>query len=760
MRRAKILLRVLTSTLLSIASADQTFGQADVTQDSLFGEPYIDVDEWRDAPVRHRYVHGGFSGTDTRFSFYFPPPEQYQGRFFQYITPVPIGETLSQGASGEEDKIGFSIASGAYFIETNGGGSAATIFGGDPTIGAYRANAATARYSRTVAAQMYGPHRPYGYAFGGSGGAYRTIGGMENTDGVWDGAVPYVVGSPMAIPNVFSVRMHAMRVLKDKFPQIVDALEPGGSGDMYAGLNAEEVEALREVTRMGFPPLSWFGHETMGMQAFPVLYQGIVMADRSYFDEDFWTTPGYLGADPPESLLDARIRHTTRIRRGIPGAEAAATGLTVPLSDQERATADLAWRSLGQEEGTRPVAFQLEDALPPVDLLGADLVVESGAAAGRTLLLTEGSGDKVVLGPTDPSALVGIEPGDEIRIDNSNFLAAQTYHRHQVPGPEYAVWDQFRDAHGDPLYPQRPMLLGPLFTRAASGVVPTGAFEGKMIIVESLWDREAFPWQADWYRARVQEHLGERTDDHLRLWYVDHALHGDVSMQEDPTRTVSYLGVLQQALRDLSAWVEEGIRPPATTAYAIEDGQVVVPGSAAERHGIQPVVTVTVNGRARADVQVGDSVTFAAVVELPPRTGRVVAAEWDFEGTGTYPVAGRLVPDAPGSRVTVEATYAFSEPGTYFPTMRAYSQREGDPDTPFARIQNLGRVRVVVETEPTLGRVRHAGRGRSAGLESAPAAGQGQSGREAIFLLVSGRLAKTTRQIINVDGELPEAFLR
>jgi hypothetical protein len=31
---------------------------------------------------------------------------------------------------------------------------------------------------------------------------------------------------------------------------------------------------------------------------------------------------------------------------------------------------------------------------------------------------------------------------------------------------------------------------------------------------------------------------------------------------------------------------------------------------------------------------------------------------------------------------------------------------------------------------------------------------------EAIFLLVSERLAKTTGQIMNVDGGLPEAFLR
>lgn len=48
-----------------------------------------------------------------------------------------------------------------------------------------------------------------------------------------------------------------MRVLKDKSPQIVDALEPGvtgGNEDMYAGLNTDEREALKEVTQMRFPP--------------------------------------------------------------------------------------------------------------------------------------------------------------------------------------------------------------------------------------------------------------------------------------------------------------------------------------------------------------------------------------------------------------------------------------------------------------------------------------------------------------------------
>jgi hypothetical protein len=98
----------------------------------------------------------------------------------------------------------------------------------------------------------------------------RKVFGMES--------VPYVLGSPMAIPNVFTVRIHAMRILYDKFPQIVDAIEPGGN-DMYAGLNDEEKQALTEVTKMGFPPKAWFAYRTMGLHAFPVLYPGVKMAD-------------------------------------------------------------------------------------------------------------------------------------------------------------------------------------------------------------------------------------------------------------------------------------------------------------------------------------------------------------------------------------------------------------------------------------------------------------------------------------------------
>lgn len=687
------------------------------TKDTLFSQPYVDIDEWRDKPVRHRYVHGGFTGTDARFSFYFPPKEAYQGHFFQYITPFPDNENLSQGASGEEDKIGFSVTHGAYFIETNEGGKIdfTKPQARDASIGAYRANAASAQYSRVVAAQLYGGKRPFGYAFGGSGGAYRTVGGIENTEGVWDGVVPYVLGSPMAIPNVFTVRMHAMRVLHDKFPQIIDALEPGGSGDMYAGLNQEEKEALQEATKMGFPPQSWFGYKTMGIHGFLVLYQSIVGIDRSYFSKDFWNTPGYLGATAPASLLKARIQQVSTIKDRVSSEQAVALGLTKALSAQERGTADAAWKSLGGVEGAMPVGFQLQNPLPNIDFMGGDLLIKTGAAAGKTLQLTKISGDKVVLGPVDPALLAQVKPGDSVQVDNSNFLAVQTYHRHQVPAKEYAVYDQFRDAAGKPLFPQRPMLLGPLFTQGAAGVLPTGKFTGKMILLESRWDREAFAWQADWYRARVQENLGDKTDKNFRLWYTDHALHGDIAIEDDPTRTVSYLGVLQQALLDLSAWVEKGIEPAPTTRYTIVDGQVIIPATADERGGIQPVVSVLANGGKRAVVKVGQPVTFTAEVAVPKTRGKVVTAVWNFEGlpdgfdtrdlhgwnfdtSDAFPVPAPFKPsDKTGSRVRVESSYTFTKPGTYFPTLRVAAQREGDAKTRFTRIQNLDRVRVVVE---------------------------------------------------------------
>ncbi|PZV87265.1 hypothetical protein CLV31_101137 [Algoriphagus aquaeductus] len=703
----KTLFRILISLSLFL-TLETSFAQnpiLDTPIDSMFLHPYIDIDEWRNEPVRHRYVHGGFEGTETRFSFYFPPKEQYEGRFFQYITPFPDNENLAQGAQGEEDVIGFSISSGAYFVETNGGGKTdfANPQANDASIGAYRANAASAQFSRKVAQEFYGGDRPFGYAFGGSGGAYRTVGGIENTKNVWDGVVPFVMGSPMAIPNSFTIRMHAMRILKDKFPQIVASLEPGGSGDPYLGLNEEEKAALLEATRMGFPPQSWYGYKEMGIHGFLVLYQGVVMADKGYFENDFWNTPGYLGANPPESLLKARIQEKTKVKASINLDDAIATGIKEPISEADRGSADLAWKSMGGEEGGMPVAFELEDSMPNVGFLGGDLIVQSGEAEGVVLQITDVIGNKVVLGPTNsPETLFKIKAGDQVQVDNSNFLAVQTYHRHQVPGPEYTAWDQFRDAEGNPIYPQRPYLIGPFFTMGAAGSLPTGKFEGKMILLGSLWDREAYPWQQAWYRDRVFEHLGEKANDHFRLWYTDHAIHGDASGQlDDNTRVVSYLGVLQQALRDLSQWVEKGTEPASSTSYKIVDGgQVKVPEHANERAGIQATVHATVNGTDHTTIKKGESLSFHAKVEIPKNTGKLVYAAWDFDGSGEFKNLidlGNAVISNNGSQVEFDLDYVFDNSGVYFASLKIATQREGDSSTPFARIQNIDRVKVSVK---------------------------------------------------------------
>jgi len=329
-----------------------------------------------------------------------------------------------------------------------------------------------------------------------------------------------------------------------------------------------------------------------------------------------------------------------------------------------------------------------------VQFLGGELMVLSGSQTGKEMAAKAIDGNLVILGMSDTTISSQLKEGDEVQIENSNYLAAQTYHRHQVPGPEYPVWDQFRDKDGNPKFPQRPMLIGPLFTQSTVGSLPAGKFDGKMILLGSLWDTEAYPWQSDWYRNRVKEQLGDSIDDKFRLYFTDHANHADFANPGDPTHFVSYLGVLQQALLDLSAWVEKGIEPPKNTVYKVVDGQVVLPSTAEERKGIQPIINLQVNGGKRTDITSGEKANFTATVELPANTGKIVSAEWDFEGEGTFLEKSSI--DGSNNTLTLKAEHTYSKPGTYFVTLRVASQREGDTKTPFRLIRNLDRVRIVV----------------------------------------------------------------
>jgi hypothetical protein len=122
---------------------------------------------------------------------------------------------------------------------------------------------------------------------------------------------------------------------------------------------------------------------------------------------------------------------------------------------------------------------------------------------------------------------------------------------------------------------------------------------------------------------------------------------------------------------------------------------VIVPAQAAERRSIQPVVALTVNGGKRADIKVGESLTFSGIVEVPPEAGSVVLAEWDFDGSGAYAERSQITPSR---QVNVSMRHTFIKPGTYFPALRVASHRSGDQRTFYALVQNLDRVRVVVRS--------------------------------------------------------------
>ena len=73
----------------------------------------------------------------------------------------------------------------------------------------------------------------------------------------------------------------------------------------------------------------------------------------------------------------------------------------------------------------------------------------------------------------------------------------------------------------------------------------------------------------------------------------------------------------------------------------------------------------------------------------------MVKAEWDFDGKGAYPVSSEVSGKAPTA--LVRTSYTFTNPGTYFAVLRGYSQRAAAAGTPFARIRNLARARVVIK---------------------------------------------------------------
>ena len=663
----------------------------DAKSDPVWGKPYVDKEE-QSAEKNCLYVHGGFEGTDLKFSFFFPKKEEYKGRFFHYLPPVQGSEDAALGRTGMEDRIMFAISHGAYYVETN---MACKPFAplSDPKI-IYKSSAAAAEYSREVARRLYGEHRPFGYLYGGSGGSYKTISCVENTD-VWDGAAPYVNGTPYSIPYTFTLRTHAKRVLRRVLPLIADYIEPGGISreELYARMTEEEREVFEETERFGFPVRDWFMYKMMDDGSLPVFVQMLQNFDPGYFT-DFWEKEGYLGTDKGHSAFKDRIKFEAKvIETHVPG-----------ISKKDRASltgVDDAWtRNKVELEGKAWIRIDGNFA-PDAYLHGMHVIFRSGGAEGYRVVLSEAHGDIAVIEPffgaQDFSEKFGaVRAGDVVSFDNSDAIALQSYQRHQCPAEGFPAWNVYRNEDGSPKYPQREKVYGPKVAYGGCGSLQSGDYGNcKMIATGALMDESALPWMQDWYRKKVIEARGG-DKAHYRLWYEDHSFHGDIEKTPDDLHLVPYLGALHQALLSLSDWVERGIEPVASTVYSVNDGIVSVPERANDRGGIQPIVFLTAAGKKCVRVQAGEEVCFEAIAELPNGAGALERIEWSFEGEDDYPVKGSF------SEQNEDKTFGkavckhiFTVPGTYFAVVRVVSNQ--NPGDLFTRVFNLDRVRVIVQ---------------------------------------------------------------
>jgi hypothetical protein len=666
---------------------------------SYFGAPWVDIDEWRDAPVRHRYVHGGFEGTDTRFSFYFPPKESFGGRFVQFLEGGSAGheDTIAAGGPIAGDVLAHAFALRAYVVESNQGHRADHPELPKPAqddVCSHLASIAAARHSKVVAKEIYGKAPRYGYVYGISGGGLRSITCLERGEGTWDGAVP------CAIPHngmFYGLAEHAAQELRGVIDRVVDASDVGGSGDPFDGLRIEEREALAHLYSAGYAR----GAEFMLQPGFyPVAFGlgPLFQFDPDYF-RAFWAEPGYLGHDRPELFESLRIQTKAVVTRVM-----TATDLIPPGTPTE--TAGMMLAMLGGQDA--PVAAIIEGLTPEENarLVGASLIVNSGQAAGRRLYCMTLFGPAVVGAPyiTSGEVFEGVVEGDELIVDNADIIAFRNAYRHQIFNEEHRFGEihpewRYLSIDGTPIYPQRRPAWGFEGIKAARPYLHK--FTGKMLLVQNAQDGTNWPSHAHNYATKLRKFAPERFANNFRLYWTDRAAHAPASFYPPglapvtTTRVIDYNGLLHQHLSDLIAWVEKGVEPPAATKYNwSQDGRLELGRTAKQRRGIQPVVTLQAGGAERAEVGVGEELTLTVLAELPPGTGTIVDVEWDLDGTGTWPdrsdgIAGTQ------SKVKLSRTVSFDKQGTYFPAVRVWSQRQGDASSGLFRVANLGRARVV-----------------------------------------------------------------
>jgi hypothetical protein len=630
--------------------------------------PYTQVDGHFNPTQTPASLPAGVDSSPTTVrhdvTWLFPAKQLWQNRFFEAVYPL----ATSQSYIGDPT---FEFTHGGYVVN---------IRPGSPNVG-YRVDAAAAKLAREYANKLYGNSaRIFGYIYGISGGSIQTMGAVESTTGVWDGAMPTSVAiDALSLHSFMWDSLYMMAIPSAQRTTIAAAVRTGSTSDVYASLNQEQHAVLDELLNAGF------GRRAIedGMWVFSLPFYtagGLAVIDPTY-EDDFWSKPGYEGANPPSYFTAAKVDGFATITGINHDAQNVPTSITF-----DPATIP----SLGSM-GNEGLQFYVYAADGKTRTVGASSNSLEGELNGATLTLK---------GQNDPAMLNALTVGGKIRINNRYLLALCFYPRHDVVTNGDPAYKQYLNADGTPKYLQRPVpawTLNSLSTQG--GTLETGNIKFKTFLIENLLDANSYPYTASFYHSQIVKAIGPaRADDLVRIYYNDNADHADLFEIKGDNNSflVGFGGIWLQALVDLTNWVERGVPPAPSTRYSVDEhNQVTVPASAAERRGIQPVVTLTVNGADHANVGVNQKVTLTGKIETPALGGKVLQYDWYVSGSPVQYEAPTVL-QTPQPLVNVSRTVSFSKPGTYELTLRATAQRNGVSDY-WTNLQNLARVQIVVQ---------------------------------------------------------------
>ena len=403
------------------------------------------------------------------YVFRFPAREYYRHRSFQQQHPSGGGEV--------DNRMAFT--NGAFSVNW----MSASVLN---AVASHRHEAGATLVAKAYARRLYNDDaRIYSYFWGCSGGGTVAMAAAENVTGIWDGVEAQCIGTSGDAPYLsFYWQAHyTMAIPQAKRDAIAAAAVRGGTGDIYAGLNDEERSVLNEFLAAGYP-LEIIGNHFTRLTPLvdPI---DVRLADPTY-ENDFWSQPGYAGVNPPNYLRAALVdgyATVTGITRNAAGTPIAVQfdPATMP---QLGTTGDnyLEYWVYGADGETRLVDPERAVGAPTDNKRRFSLM---GTLNAQTGVLTLTGETRDVFGGTSPITnspvlLNALTVGSRVRVNNRFILAMYFYPRYAlIPGVRSQ--DQYRNADGSPMYPQRAdiSVLAHSNYRTMGGRTETGAIQTK-----------------------------------------------------------------------------------------------------------------------------------------------------------------------------------------------------------------------------------------------------------------------------------------